>query len=82
LIQEALELTSGFTRNRQLIAVSCSVHGDYDMQYLAKRPGLLAAVGAVLATGGYVVTRRLLGMKPRNRRKRARPSGRPHKKAG
>ncbi|CAK9275347.1 unnamed protein product [Sphagnum jensenii] len=52
------------------------------LQYLAKRPGLLAAVGAVLATGGYVVTRRLLGMKPRNRRKRARPSGRPHKKAG
>jgi hypothetical protein len=51
------------------------------LQYLAKRPGLLAAVGAVLATGGYVVTRRLLGMKPSNRRKRARPSHRPHKKA-
>lgn len=51
------------------------------MQYLSRRPGVLAGIGAILATGAYIVTRQMLGLKPLKKRKRMpRPHGRPLRK--
>lgn len=45
------------------------------LEYFSRRPGLLAGIGAILATGAYTVTLRVLGLRPSKQRKA--PRGRP-----